>query len=235
MGLEGKVAIVTGASSGIGRAIAMGFAQKGAHVALAARRKRLLKELAAEINGSGGLALPLQTDVCADEQVAAMVDATLGKFGRIDILVNSAGIGIFALLDKLTIEDWDKVIRTNLRGTFLCCKSVADAMKAQGGGHIINIASIAAVEGFPKGSAYCASKFGVLGLTKCLSIELRPHNIKVSAICPSLVDTPFYDRVKKKLPRRLMLRPEQVADLALYLVSQQDGALIEELVIKPKA
>ncbi len=233
--LQDRVALITGASGGIGSAVARTFAAAGARLMLAALKPAPLRRLTEELTSAGAEAHWARTDVTDAGQVQATVDATVQQWGRLDILVTCAGIGKFALLSKLSIDDWDATIGVNLRGTFLCCRAAVAVMRQQGGGHVVNVASIGGVQGFPKGTAYCASKFGVVGLSESLAAELLPHNIRVNALCPSSVDTPFFNNAPKHLPREKMLKPGDIAELVLFLVTRPERLHFDPVVVRPRA
>ena len=197
----GKVAIVTGASSGIGEATARLLASRGASVVLAARREEAITALAEEIASAGGQASFICTDVSEAGEVAAMVAHAVETYGRLDIAVNNAGIGtqVYPIID-LPDDYWDRVQGTNLRGNFLCLKHQALAMLAAGnGGAIINVGSVNTFLGCPGAAAYCASKAGQLALTTCASAELAAHGIRVNLVCPGVTDTPMHHQIKANL------------------------------------
>jgi NAD(P)-dependent dehydrogenase (short-subunit alcohol dehydrogenase family) len=194
--MNDKVALITGASSGIGRATAEAFAARGAKVVLAARREDELAALTREIGARGGTATFVVTDVAIAKDVERMVAHTIETFGRLDYAVNNAGIeGKLAGVTELPEQEWDRVLDTNLKGAFLCLQYEARAMLAGGhGGAIVNVGSINSFLGFPTGSAYAASKHGQIGLTTSVSAELAPHGIRVNLVCPGFIDTPMHHR-----------------------------------------
>lgn len=200
-GMHGKVALITGASSGIGRASAEAFAAQGAKIVVAARRQDELDSLVAGIEARGGMASAIQTDVSVAADVEQMVDHAIRTFGRLDCAVNNAGIeGQFAGITELAEEEWDRVLGINLKGTFLCLKHEAKAMLAGGhGGAIVNVGSVNSFLGFATGSAYCTSKHGLIGLTTSVSAELAAQGIRVNLLCPGIVDTPMHRRLRKDL------------------------------------
>lgn len=190
--LVGKVAIVTGASRGIGRATALLFAAEGAAVALAARDRTALEETAAACARAGGRGLALPADVSDEASVAAIFARTHAELGAVDIVVNAAGAVARVPFEEMPTTTWDAVLAVNLRGTFLCCREAFRAMIPRGGGVIINLASLAGVarvEKFAGNSAYTVSKFGVAGLSEALAVEGSPHGIRVIAVSPGAVDT----------------------------------------------
>ena len=234
--MSGKVALVTGASSGIGRATAEAFAAKGAKVALAARREDELAGLVGEIESRGGAATFVRTDVSIAKDVERMVQHTIETFGRLDYAVNNAGIeGQFSGVTDLAEEEWDRVLDINLKGTFLCMKYEARAMLAGGhGGAIVNVGSVNSFLGFPTGSAYVASKHGQIGLTTSVSAELAPQGIRVNLVCPGVIDTPMHRRLRGLIGDELYdtvlkgsvhLRraglPEEIARSVVFLCSDE--------------
>ena len=191
--MRGKVALVAGASSGIGRATAELFAARGASVVLASRREKELANIVESMRASGGTANFVRADVTKEFDVEAMVAFVLNTYGRIDICANAAGGGEFAPVVDLTEAAWDSTLNVNLKGAFLCIKHAARAMlKAGNGGAIVNVGSISSFLGMASGSAYCAAKHGMIGLTSSASAELAPHGIRVNMVCPSIVDTPMH-------------------------------------------
>jgi len=232
--LKDKVTIVTGASSGIGREIALTFAQEGAKVVLAARREAKLKEVAQEVLSRGGEPLVVPTDVSQEGQVRAMVGEALKEFGRVDILVNNAGMGHWGPVVDFKTKEWDEVFNVNVKGTFLCCQEVLPIMMEQKGGRIINISSDAGKIPFADCSAYCGAKAAVIAFSRCLALEMLPHNVGVHVICPGYVDTPWYDNDPTTPNRSRMLKAEDIAQLALYLASLPSRVLIDEVIIQPR-
>lgn len=234
--MSGKVALITGASSGIGRATAEAFAARGAKVALAARREEELASLAADIEARGGEATFVRTDVSLSEDVQRMVGHTVDAFGRLDYAVNNAGIeGQFVGITDLPEEAWDRVLDINLKGTFLCMQHEARAMLEGGnGGAIVNIGSINSFLGFPTGAAYVTSKHGLIGLTTSVSAELAPQGIRVNIVCPGIIDTPMHHRARDLIgdelydqvlghsvhARRAGL-PEEIASTIVFLCSDE--------------
>jgi len=230
--LSGQVAIVTGAGRGIGAAIARTLAQMGAVTVLSGRRSGPLESTAAGIVQAGGRAEALPCDVidlASVESVAAQVER---RFGRVDILVNNAGIGSFAApLHQLPPDSWDKVLNTNLRGVYYCIRSFAPMMIRAGGGHIINISSLAGKNALPNGAAYAASKWGLNGLSYSVAEELRGHNIRVSVVCPGSVHTDLSPHEGKD-PKK-MLQPDDVAHVVATLVTQQPQSFVSEVLLRP--
>ena len=223
--MSGKVALITGASSGIGRATAEAFAARGAKVSLAARREEELTTLASEIEAQGGEATIVRTDVSLSKDVEHMVGHTVDTFGRLDYAVNNAGIeGQFAGITELSEEAWDSVLDINLKGSFLCMQHEARAMLEGGsGGAIVNVGSVNSFLGYPTGSAYVASKHGLIGLTTCVSAELAAQGIRVNIVCPGIIDTPMHHRA------RGLLGDEIYDEVVLPRVHQQRAGRPEEI------
>jgi NAD(P)-dependent dehydrogenase (short-subunit alcohol dehydrogenase family) len=234
--MDGKVALITGASSGIGRATAEAFSAKGAKLTLAARREDELAALVTEIETRGGVATFVRTDVSVAKDVERMVTHAIKTFGRLDYAVNNAGIeGRFAGITDLPEDEWDRVLDINLKGSFLCMKYEARAMLAGGhGGAIVNVGSINSFLGFPTGSAYVASKHGQIGLTTSVSAELAPQGIRVNLVCPGIIDTPMHHRLRgligdeiydevlqKRVHTRRAGRPEEIAQSIVFLCSDE--------------
>ena len=229
--LAGQAAIVTGASRGIGLAIARRLGQMGARVSLCARNATNLERAASDLRAAGIDVLPLRTDVTRGDEIARLISETQGAFGPIDILVNNAGIGIFGPFHNQTEADWNAVLDTNLKSVFLASRAVAPEMIRRKSGHIINIVSMAGRSAFANGAVYCASKWGLLGLTGCMAEELRAHGVRVSAICPGSVATEFSPHVGKDASK--MLQPEDVAHAVAALVTQAPGSFISEVQMRP--
>jgi 3-oxoacyl-[acyl-carrier protein] reductase len=230
--LKDQVAIVTGGSSGIGFAIARAFVQEEMRVTIAARDNRRLDQAALQLKSRStgdGAVLAIQTDVSQTAQAQQMVRQTLDQFGRLDVLVNNAGIGRMAPLDRLEEKVWDEVLDINLKGVFLCTQAVLPEMKRKRNGYIVNISSIGGKEAFGGGGAYCASKFGVMALTQTILEEAGSYNIRATAICPGYVDTPMVAGVS--VPADKMIRPEDIAQTVLYLLHLSENTVIREIVI----
>ena len=242
MKLAGKVAIVTGGGRGIGRAIALAFAAEGAAVSVAATGRAGLEETAATITASGGRALALTADVSDEAAVARMVADTVAKFGRLDILVNNSGIsGPTAPVSATPADEWARTLAVNLTGAFLCAKHAAPHLIAAGGGRVINITSVAGKIGYALRAAYASSKWGMIGLTRSLALELGPHDITVNAIAPGAtrgerVTHVIRDRAAAQgrtaeeveqeffigpTAMRRMVEPEEVAATAVFLASHE--------------
>jgi 3-oxoacyl-[acyl-carrier protein] reductase len=229
---KGKVAIVTGASRGIGRAIALALARHGARVALAARMEADLQALREEIESFGGEAAVFTTDVASEADVQRLVQGTVERFGRLDILINNAGVALVAPLEETTTEAWDHIMAINARGPFLLCREAIPHMRRLGGGYIINIASVIGIKGYIRQGAYTASKHALMGMTKVLAQEVQPDNIRVHAICPGGVDTAMIAQVRPDLDSSVLIQPEEIADIVLFLLTRQGNAVIDEVHVR---
>jgi NADP-dependent 3-hydroxy acid dehydrogenase YdfG len=229
--IQGAVALVTGASRGIGMAIAKSLAGMGARVALCARDEHRLAAAASQIEREGAQVLAVPADVTRAGDIAAAIGKTEQALGPVEILVNNAGIGYFAPVQEASEETWDAIMDTNLKAAFLFSKAVAPGMIRLKRGHIINIASLAGKSAFAGGAIYCASKWGLLGLTQCMAEDLRPHGIRVSAVCPGTVNTEFSPHAGKD-PQK-MLQPEDVAHAVEAIVTQAPQSFISEVLLRP--
>ncbi len=231
--LSGQVAVITGANSGIGRATARALSQAGAHVVLAARTRSTLEAVALECSHNGAQALAIPTDVCNEPDIESLMTRTAERFGRLDILVTSAGGATFGPIMESRTEDWDLLMNVNLRGTYLCCKHALTHMLARKSGHILNVLSIASQMILPGSSAYTASKFGALGLTKVIAAEVRSQGVKVTAVIPGAVNTPLWDKSGGDLDRAKMLSADDVANAMLNVITQPVSIHTDELVLMP--
>lgn len=231
--LKGKVAIVTGAASGIGRESALAFARAGAKVVAADVTIDGGEETVRMIEGMGGEAIFVQTDVSKDDQVKALVEKAVATYGRLDCAHNNAGIeGMAGPCVACTEENWDRTIDINLKGVFLCCKHEIPEMLKAGGGAIVNTSSVAGLVGFPGIPAYTASKHGVAGLTKAIALDYAKDNIRCNAVCPGVIHTPMVERFTGGDPEALKAmeatepvgrlgKPSEIADAVVYLCSDE--------------
>ena len=230
--LAGKVALVTGGGRGIGRATAVALGAAGAHVVVAARTQSQIDEVGREITGAGGAALPCAVDIADAESVRGLFATVRETCGRLDVLVNNAGIGLYGPVKDFPVEDLDRVVAVNLRGTFLCCQEAMKMMVPQGSGYIINVSSVVGFKGYPNQAAYTAAKHAVMGLTKTLAVEAQKDGIRVSAILPGGVDTGMVREARPDLDPSILLGPEDVAGAVLYLLSLSDRAAIDQIYIR---
>jgi len=241
MRLKGRVAIVTGAGKGIGRAIAVRFADEGALVVVNGRNVGNITMVVNEIMERGGQGVALSGDVSNLSEVKRIIKKTIEKFGRINILVNNAAIMASGPIEKIKEEDWDKVINTNLKGVFLFSQTVGREMIKARKGNIINIASIAGHQPYPLGGAYAASKSGVIIFTKQLAIEWAKYNIRANAISPGLIRTPLtesqyahaetYEKRKTLIPLRRIGTPEDIAKVAVFLASDESSYITGQVLL----
>jgi len=227
----GQTAIVTGAGSGLGAAIARALADAGAHCVLASRRPDALKETAAAIRDAGGQATAVPTDVTEVAQVEKLAVVALAIAGRIDILVNAAGIFRLVSFEATSLELFDTTLAVNLRGAFLCCRAVWPHMRRAGGGQIANISSVAAVRSLVGNTAYAASKAGLSGLSGVMALEGQPVNIRVLTICPAATDTPVWAGQAPETVRRQMMPPQVVAEQVAGLLAYPRSLAFEPVVI----
>jgi NAD(P)-dependent dehydrogenase (short-subunit alcohol dehydrogenase family) len=230
--LAGKVAIVTGASRGIGRAISVALAQESATVILAARSIQQLQETAEKVLRAGGVAHIVHVELTEEDSIRKLVKVTDDKLGRLDILVNNAGVTHSASLEKTSTEDWQRCISINSRAPFILCREALPLLKKSEAAHIINIASVVGVKGYPLQSAYTASKHALRGMTMSLAEELKGSNIRVHLLCPGGVDTDMVDNVRPDIAKDELIKPEEIAELVLYLVTHKGNAIVDELHIR---
>jgi NAD(P)-dependent dehydrogenase (short-subunit alcohol dehydrogenase family) len=231
--LAGQVAIVTGAGRGIGRAIAGAFAREGAAVVLAARSVLELDGVAREIEQAGGRALVVPTDARQEASVEALVRRALAEWRQIDVLVNAAGVATFAPVTDSKLDDWDQTLAVNLRGAVLCCRAVLPAMIGRHRGTIISVGSVVTSRSLAGSAAYTASKYGLLGFSRVLAEEMRPHGVRVGVLSAGATDTPLWDTMPGAPARDRMLRADQVAEAALLMASLGPNATLEEVTLLP--
>ncbi len=239
MKLTGKTAVITGGNKGIGAACALAFSREGANVVIAARNMSDSNRIVEQIISEGGKAAAIAADVSDHEQVKNMISRTVEMFGKIDILINNAGIIADSFINKMTLEQWDKVIATNLTGTFYCIREAVPYMIENGYGRIINTSSVAARKGAVAQSNYAASKAGIIGMTLSLAQELGKYNITVNAVAPGYVATDMtsnlpekiMERANKVIPVKRFGTPEEMAAAFLYLASDEaaycNGAVLD--------
>jgi NAD(P)-dependent dehydrogenase (short-subunit alcohol dehydrogenase family) len=230
--LKEKVAIVTGASRGIGRVIAVALGAEGATVVLSGRSEPDLKAAAEQVAAAGGAAEVVLTELGDEESIASLVRVTEQRCGRLDILVNNAGITHSAAFEETRTEDLDRCWAINARAPFILCRAALPLLKKAERGYIINIASVVAVKGYPLQSAYTASKHALRGMSMSLAEELRGSNVRVHVICPGGVDTELVARVRPDLNRADLIGPDELAELVVYLVTHRGNAILDELHVR---
>ena len=230
--LNGRIALVTGAGRGIGRAIALAFAEAGCHVAALARSIEEIKETARLARDKGRGAVAIRCDVASPEEITRAHREAVEALGPIDILVNNAGFLVITPILGTSLEDFEQTMAVNLRATFLFSQAVLPSMIERGHGTIINIASTSSKRWYVGQGAYCAAKHGVLGLTKVLAEEMRPHNIRVSAICPGGVNTRMVQEERDDIVPDEWMDPEDIGRLAVFLATLPPKAAIDEVVIR---
>ncbi len=230
--LASKVAIVTGASRGIGRAVSVALAQEAATVVLAARSIQKLQETADKVTEAGGKAEIVVTELTEEESIKNLVKVTNEKFSRLDILVNNAGVTHSAGLEETATEDWERCMQVNARAPFILCREALPLLKKSQAGYIINIASVVGVKGYPLQSAYTSSKHALRGMTISLAEELKSSNIRVHLLCPGGVNTELVQKVRPDIKKDELMQPEEIAELILYLVTHKGNAVIDELHIR---
>jgi len=233
--LNGKVAIVTGASRGVGRAVCAALAKEGAAVVLAARAVDKLKETAEQVTAVGSKAEVVVTDLTEEGSIKNLVKVTSEEFGRLDILVNNAGVTHSAKLEDTATADWDRLFAVNSRAPFMLCREALPLLRKAEAGYIINICSIVGVKCYPLQSAYTASKHALRGMTKSLAEELRGSNVRVHSICPGGIDTDMIEQIRPDIKKEDLMRPEEIAELVLYLITHKGNAVIDELHIRRAA
>jgi NADP-dependent 3-hydroxy acid dehydrogenase YdfG len=228
-----KITIITGASRGIGRELALQLAANGHIVALLARNATELQALTQQIIESGGEAVAYPTDVSDETQVDAAVSDVLARWGRVDVVINNAGFGVFREAEKITESEWSELMDANVKGTFLVTKAVTPSMKVAGKGHIVGIASDVSKRTFPNGSLYCASKYAQDAFLMALRREVRSHGIKVSVVYPGLVDTYFHGLDEGADKQAQYLKPADIAAAVSYIVEAPAHVVVDELMIHP--
>lgn len=228
MRLKDKVAIITGAGRGIGKAIALGFANQGATIVAAARTESEVIEVAEKVKRLGKESLGIVCDVSNEEEVKNLIGTTIKNFGKIDVLINNAGIGSMRPVYATPLESFEKVLKVNLTGTFLCTKHVWQALKNSGGGSIVNVSSLGGLVGYPLLTAYCASKWGQIGFTKACAEEGKKDNIRVNAIAPGKADTAIRSKIKEDKSK--MLTPEDQVDACVFLASDESRYITGQVI-----
>ncbi|MBT3266652.1 SDR family oxidoreductase [Candidatus Poribacteria bacterium] len=229
----GRVAVVTGASSGIGAAVARQLASEGWAVALAARTESRLRAVADAIQDNGHSSLAVPTDVTDAAQVAALFDAVDSAYGRVDALINSAGMSTGGEIADTDVDAWWDTMDVNVRGTYLCSRAALRCMLPAGDGHVINVLSVASETAFAGASAYCASKAAALMFTKVMAAEVRERGVRVTAILPGATDTPLWDDMGFRPAREDMMPTERVAETISFVLSQPRTAVVDQVQVMP--
>ncbi len=230
MTLENKTVIISGASRGIGRATALLLAQNGANVVVTARNVIELKQV--ETDGQGKI-IAIPGDVSSEADMQRVVQTALDRFGRIDIVINNAGYGVFKNVDEISVDEWDELMATNVKGTFLLTKAALPTMKAQGSGHVVVVASDVAKRTFAGGSLYTASKYAQEAFTGALRKEVRPFGIKVTGVYSGLVDSHFHAKGHGHETSKNYLQSEDMAESMLFIVSRPAHVVIDEFMVHP--
>jgi 3-oxoacyl-[acyl-carrier protein] reductase len=230
--LKGQCALITGSSRGIGRCISMALAQAGAHVILTARNKDRLHQVEKEILDLKGQATVIPADLSNEREVRALFERIGDEIKGLDILINNAAIGLYGNLVDFPMEDFDRIMRINVRGTYLCCQQAMKIMMPLKRGYIINLSSVVGFKGYPNQSAYTASKHAIMGLTKSLAVEAQKHNIHVSAILPGGVETELAFEARPDLDPSILIKPEDIAACVVFLLSLSERAWIDQIYIR---
>jgi NAD(P)-dependent dehydrogenase (short-subunit alcohol dehydrogenase family) len=230
--LDGKIAIVTGASRGIGRAISVALAAEGAMVVLSARSQPDLKTTADAVHRAGGQAIIVPVELTQEDSIKNLVKTVADQLGHLEILVNNAGITHSAPLETTRTEDLDRCWAVNARAPFLLCREALPLLRHAARGTIVNIASVVGVKGYPLQSAYTASKHALRGMSMSLAEELRGSNVRVHVVCPGAVDTDLVRRVRPDIATADLIGPDEIAELVVYLVSHEGNAVLDELHIR---
>lgn len=239
--IKGKVVVITGASSGLGEATARHLFAEGATVVLGARRADRIKALADELTAKGGKALAVATDVTHHDQVKRLVDSAVQKFGRIDVMINNAGLMPHSPLERLKIDDWDRTIDVNIKGVLYGIAAALPYMKQQKAGHIINVSSVAGHKVTPNGAVYCATKHAVRALSEALRVEVKPYNIRTTIISPGAVATELPDSVTEpdvadrihKFYKEVAIPAESFARAVAFAMSQPEDVDVNEILFRP--
>ena len=234
MDLKNKIILVTGSSRGIGKDICRTLAKEGAHIVATARNKELLEALKKEIKTFGGSATVIPADLSIESDVFNIFAEIKSKFGKLDVLVNNAGIGLFGRIVDFSMEDFDSVMRLNLRALFQCCREALKMMLPARKGYIINISSVVGIKGYPNHSAYTASKHGVMGLTKSLAAEVQEYGINVSVILPGGVDTDFIEAARPDLDKSILIPTSDISKIVLFMLGLSDKSVVDEIYIRRK-
>jgi NADP-dependent 3-hydroxy acid dehydrogenase YdfG len=235
MEINDKVAIVTGASKGIGRVTALGLAKAGADLAISARSRDLLAEVADQVRDMGRKVLSYAGDMRLEQETQEFIRKTVEVFGRIDILVNNAGAGYFSPVTDMSTEQWDEMFNLNVRAAFIATRQALPHLRRAGESVVVNVVSLAGKNAFVGGGGYAASKHALLGFSRCLMLEERKNGVRVLAICPGSVDTHFFDGQQDRMNPNLerALKPEDIAGSIIHMIRLPQRAMLSELDIRP--
>ena len=234
--LHGKIALVTGGGRGIGKAIALSLGRCGAQLIVTSRTSAELEAVAAQIRDAGGAATAIAADLSDESQLVKLFQQIASQFGRLDILINNAAIGVFGPIHEVRSEDLDLMLNVNVRSLFLCCREALRPMRAQKSGYIINISSVNGFKGYPNQSVYAATKHAMMGLTKSLAAEYQKDGIRCSAVLPGGVDTEMIALARPDLDRSALMHPDDVANTVLYLLSMEStNAAVDQIYIRRRA
>jgi len=232
--LEGKVALITGASSGLGRAFALALGAAGAKLFLVARREEKLREVVEEVARAGGEAAYHVVDVRVVPSLYDLVDVLLARYKKLDVLINNAGLGYRAPLLETRRSEIMEMLETDLHAAIFLCQAALNALLKSAPSDIVNVSSIAGLEGFAEGTVYCAAKSGLVGFTRALAAELKPANIRVTAICPGSTDTEFFERFRPTVDPARRLDPQDAVRALLYVLTSPPNVLHGEIVLRPR-
>jgi short-subunit dehydrogenase len=232
--MQNKTIVIVGATGGIGSALAQKLAPTGANLVFVARNGQKLDELTSNLSATGSI-LSVPTDITNPQQVETLMEKTVTNFGQIDVLVNAAGAGVMKQYNKITPEDLETMLDLNLKGSFYTMQAAANYMKDQQKGHICNIVGILGKHPMAMASAYCASKYGLVGLSKCMAEELKRYSVKITLFYFGGVDTPFWDNVSLKVDRRKMLSPQTAVEAIWFALCAEPQAVPMEINIQPES
>jgi short-subunit dehydrogenase len=232
--MQNKTVVIVGATGGIGSTLAQKLAPTGANLVFAAKNSQRLDDLASKLSVTGSI-LSVPTDITNPQQVDTLMEKTVANFGQIDVLVNAAGAGVMKQYNKITPEDLETMLDLNLKGSFYTMQAAANYMKDKQSGHICNVIGILGKHPMAMASAYCASKYGLVGLSKCMAEELKRYGIKITLFYFGGVDTPFWDNVSLKVDRRKMLSPQTAVEAIWFALSAEPQAVPMEINIQPES
>lgn len=230
--LSGRTALVTGASRGIGKDIGISLSRCGAHVVLSARNRQKLEDVKNLITGEGGNATVVPADLSKEDEICRLFSEVERNLKKLDILVNNAGIGYYDELVRFPLKKLDDIYEVNVRGTYQCCQLAMKLMIPRKSGYIINISSMQGLKGYPEQSAYAASKHAIVGMSKSLAAEAQKNDIRVSVICPGAVDTDLIRDARPDLDSSLLIHPEDISRVVLFLLSLSERSMVDMVAIR---